>query len=330
MRYVIQNHALWLIITLGCFSPLISHASSYFAHVNSSGLHWAGSHHVQEAATDGSPSAYYDPTQPTMIYFYHHQEMPQLSYSTLPAEGDASFSVFIEDWLAQGYNVGLWPWGNEMDAADLTQAMHNYRQALSQFSGDELRFIGHARGSIMALKFTQQLISDWDSANTAIELAQIPDQIVLLEPSDSAISLPNINAISLAELYQQALQQLKAEGIVISCYLSAHKLQNVATNPARKILLEETALIALQPLYAKAWHTARQTLATPWHYLRSITFHPPDIMDDSQPALSAASPVIQIRQWMHSNAYLMQQQGNHTADPTDDRFRAQQRDSLDQ
>ncbi|MFI3245338.1 MAG: hypothetical protein R3Y10_02450 [Ferrimonas sp.] len=327
MRYVTRSYALRFIMTLMCFWPLFGHATAPLAPINYSSLHWAGSHQEWEAATDGAPSAYYEPTQPTMIYFYYHQDIPQPLDSPTSSESNESFPTLIEYWLAQGYNVGLWPWEDDMDAADLTQAIKNYQYALSQFRGPELRFIGHARGSTMALWFAQQLISDWDSTNTEIELTQIPDQIVLLEPSDSAISLPNTNTLNLAELYQQTLMQLKAEGIVISCYLSAHKLKNATNNAARKILLEETALIALQPQYAETWNTTHQTLAAPWHYLRSIAFLPPDIMDDNQAALSASSPVIQIRQWMHSNAYLMQQQGNHTIDPTDDRFSAQQRNA---
>lgn len=148
------------------------------------GLYWFGAADSHQKAVDGRPSALYDPLKPTMIFFHGwsgkgdgwttncQRITGRCTEELCPG---ASGTLFLDPWVAAGWNVGLFYWDQFADESCIRDAE---QKIYFDKEGDGLRWKTFDRmtGSTDYLKFRtlpgnpQQLYSVADVCDQILSL----------------------------------------------------------------------------------------------------------------------------------------------------------------
>jgi hypothetical protein len=183
------------------------------------GLYWFGRDNAHQKFISGTVNPYYDPAKPTLIFAHGWQPGISAIYPpTFIYQHSVTASVdTAAAWLDDGWNVGIFFWnqfsdepedvryaeakiwtpagpqrmrwkdgyGNYHEAPTGTVSAgelfyNTYVEALSGYTGPEIRVAGHSLGNQMAVRLTQ-LVSDSIAAGT-VPTRLMPTRVALLDP----------------------------------------------------------------------------------------------------------------------------------------------------
>jgi hypothetical protein len=162
-------------------------------------------------------SAYYNPAQPTVIYFHGWQSgMAEEGYSVEDFEFDDVNANTAEAWKDKGWNVGIYQWGQFADESEVKdaeskiwstngdqgmryrlddgsystaqsptqavdqEAFDHITAALAGNSSGNIRFAGHSLGNQLAVSVANKISNA--AINGTVSSNLVPDRIALLDP----------------------------------------------------------------------------------------------------------------------------------------------------
>ncbi|MEX2962039.1 hypothetical protein [Microbulbifer sp. TYP-18] len=319
------------------------------------GLYWFSYNNNYCKASSGSCSSHYDPTKPTLIYVHGWQPGTTVDNYRENFYGGDYGGPNVDtavSWLNEGYNVGIFYWNQFADELEVKYAeakiwvpngpknmryllsngiYQNYStlssmselmsdeiaSVMSSFSGSRFVIAGHSLGSQMALTVAEDLT---DSVNAnSINSNLLPDRVSLLDPFHSNGAKSYLNDRWPGEVTRDIVDKLKANNIAIDAYRSSAATSTIFIGDENIGLLNKVAFVELKPWYFWAWQQTEKHIAAKWHYLWSHAFSPTDLKDSGEDGLSASTSDTRVRILMNKDFRLVQDQGEYSRTPEDDR-----------
>lgn len=218
---IIKSVLLGLVITLSSFAQ--ASGEEYLNY----GLHWVNvdnnGNETQEKGVDNNSNiiiddvGYYDPSKPTVIYFHGWQSgMAEDDYSLEDFYFDDVDANTAKAWKDQGWNVGIYHWGQFADESELKDAeakiwsvqgdkgmryclddgsystvqspdgslgdlafKHITTSLKGNYSGD-IRFVGHSLGNQLAVVVAKNINEGVNDGSISDSL--MPGRVDLLDP----------------------------------------------------------------------------------------------------------------------------------------------------
>lgn len=313
----------------------------------------------------GATNQFYDRTRPTMIYIHGWQNGATQAQrrETFDRAQAQTATDFAQVWRSRGWNVGICYWNQFADEGEVKDAeakvwsangprgmrwrnaagaystgpaksaatlcTESLAPALSNFTGSQLRLVGHSLGSQMVINVGMQL-SDRVDAGTLPARAR-PGRIALLDPAFLRDARPYLNNRWTGEVARGIVAHLKTKGVIFEAYRSSGATSNGFIGDANTELLRMTAFTELVSSYYQLWQFPEKHEHAVWHYLWSMAFAPPAIdrpagspplhpADVMAVAPSAATEDYRVRAQMNSTLRTIHSNGRNSRTPGDDSF----------
>ena len=198
----------------------------------------------------------------------------------------------------------------------LTESLVN---GLPNFKGSELRITGHSLGNQLAItvshKLNKMVLKKQLTANYR------PSRVALLDPFYSKGAKSYLNSKWPGEIARNQVNHLKKSGVVIEAYRSSLVTTTFLTGDENKGLMNSVAFVQLKPWNFKSWQVEKKHGAAVINYFWGFNFSPRELSSKSVDAASSASSRATIRKWMLADKGLIQDQGQWTISPKDDKFK---------
>lgn len=325
------------------------------------GLYWFGSGERHARAEPGRPNPYFRPDRPTMIYV-HGWESDTTERTFREAydwSADGGPDLYLaQGWIDAGWNVGVFYWNQLADEPrvgdaeakiwsvrgargmrwrDVDGDFHDdgpplpvgrlfydhYRAALSGYTGDNVRIVGHSLGNQAAVAVVGWILDGVEAGE--IDRTLVPDRLVLLDPYYGSGTRPYLDDRSTgAHARAIAIRAIEA-GVLLEIHRTSVLSGSPLVGDPNPELIARAAFSQLKPRYFSALRVVKRHIAAPWHYFWSIQFPPPAIEGSEAQGLSASTDPDRVRALMVSDEGLQHRRGTKTPTPADDVFRARPR-----
>jgi pimeloyl-ACP methyl ester carboxylesterase len=208
-----------------------------------------------------------------------------------------------------------------------TMCANAIASAMGNFSGSQLRLVGHSLGSQMVINVAQQL-SDKVDANQLPVKAR-PGRVALLDPAFLQGARSYLNNRWPGEVARGIVSYLKTKGVIFEAYRSSGSTSNGFIGDANYDLLKMCAFTELSSSYYGSFDFAAKHEMAVWWYLWSMAFAAPtnDLTASSHPASSiarspsASTEDYRVNAQMNSALKSIHQTGQDTRTPQGDTFR---------
>jgi len=319
------------------------------------GLYWFGYNYENQKAKAGKSNPYFDPNQPTVIFVHGWQKDTTKRYYReafrFSADG-APDIYYAEDWLRDGWNVGVFYWNQMADEFEVKHAeakiwstagpkgmrwrtpdnkyhkgpgkpasllfYEAYRDAMQSYQGNEIRIVGHSLGNQMAIVMTK-LVS-MAIANEEIPDHLLPTRVALLDAFYSNYPKDYLDGRWTGEVARQYVTELRVEGVIFESYKTSSASGALLIGDENVGLHKMCAFTEIRPWYFNPIEFGYKHVAAIWHYFWSYSFPPPSIKRSSQTGASASASNERIEELMNSSKKLVHDLGAWTKTPEDDRF----------
>jgi len=328
------------------------------------GLYFLGTHRFGQKFSAGQGNAFYNPARPTMIYFHGWQNgaTQRRTRETLDRSQAQAGIDLTQTWRAAGWNVGMCFWNQYADEGDVKDAeakvwsaagprgmrwrkadgsyvsggnvsagtlcANAIASALGNFSGRQVRLVGHSLGSQMAINVAQQLSDRVDAGQ--LPAAARPGRVALLDPAFLRDARSYLNGRWPGEVARGIVSNLKTRGVIFEAYRSSGSTSNGFIGDANTELLRMSAFTELVSNYYGTFQFPEKHEMAVWWYLwsMSVALGPPTNLtaaahpaDSMARAPSAATEDYRVRAQMNSSLKTLHDVGQNTKTPVDDRFR---------
>jgi len=321
------------------------------------GLYWFGDNYNNKKAVNGQYNQYFNSSAPTVIYVHGWEKdttkrmfREAFNYSASGAP-DINFS---QAWINDGWNVGVFYWNQLSDENEVKDAeakiwtangpkqmrwrrsdgsyKYNgpdvsaavlfflaYLDAMQNYTGSEIRIVGHSLGNQMAICLTQLLKEAKD--NGQIDPNLLPDRVALLDPFYSNGGKDYLGGQWVGEVARGFVSGLIDDGVLFEVYRSSGASSTGFIGDTNPGLMNMTAFTELKPWYFGWFDLANKHISAVWHYFWSYSFSPPPIKNSYDNGASAITSDDRIEELMQSNKKLVHDQGAWTKTPGDDRMK---------
>lgn len=316
------------------------------------GLYWYGANQQCEKAEPGFHNAYYDKTQPTVIYIHGWQlgsveDESRTTFNPSESSGPDIDTAFA--WREKGWNIGVLYWNQFADEQELQDAeakiwtpngnrgmrwldssgnyndsglsqsitdifTHQILDNMPDFSGSEFRLAGHSLGSQLALGVAHKL------HHSGVSQALQPQRVVLLDPFSSNNAKNYLGGEWVGERMDDIADELKTKNVALESYRSSAVASTIFIGDSNDSLLNKTAYTELLPWYFNAIQIAEKHNAAVWHYFWSFNFSAPRIGWSNSRAMSASTSTKDTISYMNSNKRFQHFTGQYSQSPSDDRM----------
>ena len=349
------GRSILLVSALLCASPIPVAAADRALFDNLDyGIYWFQDQLVAQKAQPGISNPYYAPSRPTMIYVHGWQrdKTPLLYRETFDRRSESGIAQdLIAPWKSNGWNTGIFYWNQFADEADVKDAeakiwttagpkgmrwrksdgsyvsgtvaqsagqlmLASYSSALANYTGNDIRLVGHSLGSQMVV-VTAKLISDAvDRGELPVNLR--PRRVVLLDPAFIGDPRSWLNNGTTGQAGLSIVQALRQKGIIFES-LSTSSVSSAADI---KAIMNETAYRELKPWYFGGLDLVGKHMAAVWSYLWEYSFAAPPLFGSGIPAVSAAASNAVAQSHMNSPNKMVHDQGAWTKTPADDTYKS--------
>ncbi len=325
----------------------------YFFSNNKEALKWTG-----------ASNAYFNPTKPTMIYIHGWQKdaTPNQRRETFDRQNAQAGVDLTTAWKNAGWNVGICYWNQFADESEVkdaeakvwsaagpqgmrwrkadgsystttinvsagTMCANAIASAMGNFSGSQLRLVGHSLGSQMVINVAQQLSDKVDANQLPIKAR--PGRVALLDPAFLKDARPYLNNRWTGEVARGIVSFLKTKGVIFEAYRSSGVTSNGFIGDANYDLLKMCAFTELVSGYYGTTDFASKHEVAVWWYFWSMSFAAPmtDLTPPFHPANSmarapsAVTEDYRVNAQMNSTLRTLHNAGTGTRTPGDDNFR---------
>jgi uncharacterized protein YjdB len=318
------------------------------------GIYWYQNQLTSQKAASGTVNPYYSSTAPTMIYIHGWQngKTPLLYRETFDRQSESGIAQDLTTaWKQRGWNMGIFYWNQFSDESEVKDAeaklwatqgpkqmrwrkadgsyvdsgitktvgelfLEQYKIAMSNYSGNDVRLVGHSLGS-QAVVIAAKLISD------AVDRGELPAQlrpkrIMLLDAAFIGDARPYLNNQTTAALGSSYVDALKLKGVVFESLSTS----SVSMDAPIKAIMNKMAYRELKPWYFGPFDVVGKHLSAVWHYFWEFGLPLPAVTGTASYAPSAASSNAQIQTHMNGTLKHVHDQGAWTKTPADDNYKA--------
>jgi len=328
------------------------------------GVYFFGNNRQAQKFVPGQANVYFDRSKKTMIYFHGWQKDSTRNSRRETfdrSQGNAPFDLTTA-WRNSGWNVGICYWNQFADEQEVKDAeakvwsaagpramrwakrdgsfgtgpnisagtlcANAIAAALNNFTGSQLRLVGHSLGSQMAINVAQQLSDRVDAFQ--LPIAARPARVSLLDPAFLRDARPYLNNRWTGEVARGIVANLKAnKGVIFESFRSSGSTSNGFIGDANHELLRMTAFTELASSYYQFWQFGEKHEMAVWWYLWSMAFAPGPLINHATPvhpassvarAPSAATEDYRVRAQMNSSLKTLHAAGTNSKTPQDDTF----------
>ena len=319
------------------------------------GIYWFGDNYENQKAKAGKSNPYFDPNKPTLIFVHGWQKDTTKRYYreafNFVADGAPSI-YYAEDWIRDGWNVGVFYWNQMADEFDVKNAeakiwsasgpkrmrwrtpddkYHDgpskpasllfyeaYRDAMQTYQGNEIRIVGHSLGNQMAIVMTKFISMAID--NNEIPGHLLPTRVALLDAFYSNYPKDYLDGRWTGEVARQYVIELRVEGVIFESYRTSSASGALLIGDENKDLHKMCAFTEIKPWYFNSIQFGYKHVCAIWHYFWSYSFSPPSIKRSSDTGASASASNERIEELMNSSKKLVHDLGVWSKTPKDDRF----------
>ncbi|MCX7921259.1 MAG: cell adhesion domain-containing protein [Clostridia bacterium] len=302
------------------------------------------------------------------VHGWQNGATPELRRETFNyKKNDSTYGVDVntaDAWIKAGWNIGIFYWTQFADEASVTDAeakiwsatgpkgmrwrkidgtyvttgvtknaaelfYDSYVQALSDYTGSNVRITGHSLGNQMAVHLTK-LVSDKVSAGQ-LPKNLLPKRVALLDPFWSKYGKDYLGGKWTGEKVREFVAELKTKGVLFEQYRSsAVELGGDSNTELQKM----TAFSELAPWYIPTLEITWKHVAAYNWYFYSFYSNPPiectinfwgTRIKTGNVAANAKTSDSRIAEMMSSSYRWVQVEGRYTADPADDWFERKSR-----
>ncbi|OOM75901.1 hypothetical protein CLPUN_29380 [Clostridium puniceum] len=277
-----------------------------------------------------------------------------------PSTMDREYGVDVnlaDYWIDKGWNVGIFYWNQFSDESEVKDAeakiwttsgpksmrwrkvdgtyesnnvptvsvaqlfVDNYKKAMSNFSGSEIRLAGHSLGGQVVINGTKLISDEIDKNNISSKL--LPNRVALLDPFWSKNSKSYLNNKWTGEVSRSYVTNLKSKGVVFEQYKTSN-INSLLIGDSNNDMKKLTDFTEIHPDFISILNeSSKHRYARDW-YFYSFGFDAPKETKNNQStgnaASSASTSTSREAIMMNSNYYWIQSYGTNTYTPLDDKF----------
>ncbi len=318
------------------------------------GLYWMGAAGQMEKTEPGLSYSFYNPQNPTLIYVHGWQpDMVKAgTYDTSLKTVAGENLDIVKPWFDKGWNVGFFFWTQFADDFLLTAEQkiwdaaamtwkdaagyqhkaleeksaselfwQQYRAALEDFQGPEIRIVGHSLGSQMASALVELSILEAEKDEALARL--VPLRLALLDPFLSGGDKDYLEKISNSTRITRLLQKGITQDLAFEIYRSSSvSFIPGADSHAELIKLSAFRNIYTDGLFRLEEQDKKHTYVVPYYFL-SIENPPREFSssgrapDSPQRCVVASSSAMDVQSYMKS-AFQARSSDSGTVTPLDD------------
>jgi hypothetical protein len=320
------------------------------------GIYWYQNHTTKSKQIGATANSNFTNGQPTAIYIHGWQNgsTAKRQRETYERADAACNCDLTAAWRAAGWNMGIFYWNQFSDEGEVKDAeakiwsvngpkkmrwrksdgsyvdsgisktapqlfVEHYKAAMQNYSGNEIRFMGHSLGSQMVI-VSAKLISDAiDRGEMSANL--LPKRIALLDPAFLQDGRSYLNNRWTGEVARDYVDALKAKGVIFEALRSSGSSSNGFIGDANTGLMNKTAFRELKPWYFGMFDFGAKHGAAVWHYWWEFGQTPASIVGESGYAPSAATSNARTQTLMQSSRKYQHDQGAYSKTPADDTYK---------
>lgn len=280
------------------------------------------------------------------------------SFSPSKMDSDYGENVDSADyWVNKGWNIGIFYWNQFSDESEVKDAeakiwtssgpkgmrwrkadgtyetknvitisaaqlfVDTYKQALNDFSGSEIRLVGHSLGAQMVINGSKLINDEIDKGNMSSKL--LPNRVALLDPFWSKNAKSYLGNKWTGEVSRSYVTALKNKGVVFEQYKTSN-INDLLIGDSNDGMKKLTDFTDIYPDFILDLNqSSKHRYARDW-YFYSFGFDAPKETKNNQAtgslASSASTPTSREAAMMNSNYYWTQSYGKDTYTPSDDTF----------
>jgi len=317
------------------------------------GIYWYQNQIVSQKANPGVANPYFTNGQPTLIYIHGWQryKTPLLYRETFDRSAETGIAQdLMMPWKQAGWNTGIFYWNQFGDEPDVKDAeakiwsingpkamrwrkadgsyvdsnidqtaaqlfVSSYKSALSGYTGNNIRLVGHSLGSQMVIVGAKLISDAVDRGEIPANL--LPKRVVLLDPAFIGDARAYLNNDITVEVGHDYVFALKQKGIIFESLSTS----SVSQDASIKTLMNDTAYRELKPWYFNGFDIVGKHLSAIWHYWWEYAYTPRPITGTALSAVSSSASDSAAQTWMNSTKKMVHDQGAWTKTPADDNYK---------
>jgi uncharacterized protein YjdB len=260
-------------------------------------------------------------------------------------------------WIDKGWNIGIFYWNQFSDESELKDAeakiwttsgpkgmrwrksdgsyvttnlptvsaaqlfVDQYKSALSNYNGSEIRIVGHSLGGQMAINTTKIICDGIDKGNISSKLK--PNRVALLDPFWSKDGKSYLNNRWTGEVCREYVTSLESKGIAFEQYKTSN-INDLFIGDANEGMRKLTCFTEVDSSFIPFINQMnKHRYARDW-YFYSMAFNPPKAENNSvfagATAPSASAATLNVFSMMQPKYYWSEDIGDSTYTPSDDTF----------
>lgn len=285
-------------------------------------------------------------------------ELYRESFNPSTMDTDYGADVNSADyWVNKGWNIGIFYWNQFSDESEVKDAeakiwstsgsegmrwrkadgtyettnvptvsaaqlfVNAYKEAMSSFSGSEIRLVGHSLGAQMVINSSKIISDEIDKGDMQSKL--LPNRVALLDPFWSKSAKSYLDDQWTGAVSRTYVTALKNKGVAFEQYKTSNinDLLIGDSNDGMKKLTDYSVMDAAFIPFTN--QSSKHRYARDW-YFYSFGFNAPSETKDGKTtgnsASSASTETTRVESMMNSDYYWNQSEGTDTYTPSDDEF----------
>jgi pimeloyl-ACP methyl ester carboxylesterase len=317
-------------------------------------LYWYGPGNANERAITGQSNPWYSATKPTIIFIHGWQNgtTQRRFRESFNRQSTNNNPDVARGWIDRGWNVGIFYWNQLADEGEVKDAeakiytvdktkftnatrwrdsngvyragpnltvtqqfVNAYKNAMANYSGNEVRLAGHSLGAQLAVTAASALWREGKAGTLAAN--KVPKRVVLLD--HAYLNGPHgwINDQWTGEVGRALVRENRGD-IAYENYRSSGSTSNGFIGDNNQGLIDMTAFVEIRPWMFGAFDFANKHVFAVGHYFESINYAPPIVKCTRKPVPSASQSTANIRALQNVGAKFDQIDGRYSHTPGDD------------
>jgi pimeloyl-ACP methyl ester carboxylesterase len=317
-------------------------------------IYWYGANGANQRAIPGQPNPYFNPARPTVIYIHGWQngtttQLRREDFNRLALNNNADVA---RAWVDKQWNIGIFYWNQLADegevkdaeakiytvdrnlftnatrwrdssgtyrpgpALTVTQQFVNvYKSAMSGYTGNEVRLVGHSLGAQLAVTAASAL---WKQRNAGqLPANQMPTRVALLD--HAYLNGPHawINNQWTGEVGRALVRENRNE-IMYENYRTSAATSNSFIGDANQGLIDMMTFVEVRPWMYGAFDFGNKHNFAVGYYFDGMGYPVTTVKCTGRPVPSAAQSNTVLRVLANANTKFDQIDGRYSKSPIDD------------
>jgi Lipase (class 3) len=317
-------------------------------------IYWYGPGNVSERAVGGQSNPWFNPSRPTVIYIHGWQpnttqQRKRESFDRTQYNANADVA---RGWIDRGWNVGIFYWNQLADESEVKDAeakiytvdrskftnatrwrdvtgtyrpgpdetvtqqfVRAFKSAMQNYSGSEVRIVGHSLGAQIAVTGTSALWKESKAGTLARN--KLPNRVALLDHAYLSGAHAWINDQWTGEVGRALVRENRPE-IAYENYRTSGSTSNGFIGDVNNGLMDITAFVEVKPWMYSAFDFAAKHNFAPGYYFEGMNNTSAKVKCTGRPVPSASLALSAVKAFSDAGSKFEQIDGKYSRTPSDD------------